>query len=91
MKKSNLFISIKATISVLILAITNSVTGQGVSISNSYTSPDSSAILDIESKAKGILLPRMNTLERNAIINPTQSLLIFNTDSLCFQTFVDDF
>ena len=52
MKKSNLFISIKATISVLILAITNSVTGQGVSISNSYTSPDSSAILDIESKAK---------------------------------------
>ena len=42
---------------------------------------DSSALLELESKNKGLLLPRLNTAEMNTIKNPTDGLIIFNTDS----------
>lgn len=45
------------------------------------TSPDQSAILDVTSDNKGLLIPRMNTAERDNIIDPANSLLIYNTDS----------
>ncbi|MFP5303794.1 hypothetical protein R2R70_21685, partial [Cobetia sp. SIMBA_158] len=32
--------------------------------------PDDSSILDIASTTKGVLLPRMGTVQRNSIINP---------------------
>jgi len=44
-----------------------------------------SAELEIKSSSKGLLIPRMNTGERNAIANPANSLMIFNTDSSCFE------
>ncbi|MDB5281356.1 MAG: hypothetical protein JWO06_431 [Bacteroidota bacterium] len=45
--------------------------------------PDSSAILQLESSTKGLGLPRLNTPERDSIINPLRGLTIFNTqDSL---------
>ena len=55
-----------------------------VAINSDGTSPDSSAMLDITSNSKGILLPRMTTSERDAISNPVQGLLIYNTDDDCF-------
>jgi hypothetical protein len=45
------------------------------------SSPDTNAIIDMHSTSKGILLPRMNTVNRTAIVNPATGLLIFNTDS----------
>jgi hypothetical protein len=47
-------------------------------------SPDPSAILDIVSNSKGILIPRLNTLQRNAIVSPATGLLIFNTSTNTF-------
>lgn len=41
--------------------------------------PDESSILDIESKNKGILIPRVTTSERDLIVSPANALLIFNT------------
>lgn len=41
--------------------------------------PDESSVLDIESKNKGILIPRITTLERDQIIGPANALLIYNT------------
>lgn len=41
--------------------------------------PDPSASLDITSTTKGLLIPRMTTPDRNAIVNPASSLIIFNT------------
>lgn len=38
------------------------------------------AILDIKSTAKGILIPRMTTAQKNAIVSPATSLLVFDTD-----------
>jgi hypothetical protein len=51
--------------------------------------PDASAILDIVSKAKGMLIPRMTFAERNAIPSPANSLIIFNTTSGCLEIFAD--
>lgn len=49
------------------------------------TSPDDSSILDIESTNKGVLVPRLTTAQRNAIVNPATSLLIFNTSTQQFE------
>ncbi|MCW3086487.1 MAG: hypothetical protein JWP12_3853 [Bacteroidetes bacterium] len=46
--------------------------------------PDASAILEILSANKGVLVPRMNTVGMNAIAAPANSLLIYNTDSMCY-------
>lgn len=49
------------------------------------TSPDASAILDIESSNKGFLPPRLSAQERNDISEPAQGLTIFNTTENCLQ------
>jgi len=43
-------------------------------------SPDVSAILDISSITKGLLVPRMGVLSKLAIANPATGLLIYQTD-----------
>lgn len=53
------------------------------------TSPDSSAVLDISSTSGGILLPRMNTSQRDAIPSPATGLLIYLIDGTkqCLQVY----
>lgn len=51
------------------------------------TSPDASAILDVESTDKGFLPPRMTEAERDAISNPADGLVIFNTTTDCLNFF----
>lgn len=48
--------------------------------------PNSSAMLDVTSSSKGVLIPRMNTAAMNAIpvSATTDGLIIYNTDSACF-------
>lgn len=41
--------------------------------------PDESSVLDIVSKTKGLLIPRMSSDERDLIINPANALIIYNT------------
>ena len=48
----------------------------GTSLSNN------SAILQINSTSKGLLTPRMNLLQRNAIANPSLGLLIYQTSNV---------
>lgn len=45
--------------------------------------PDGSAALDIYSQNKGMLIPRLTTAKRDAISNPANSLLIYDTDKKC--------
>lgn len=45
------------------------------------TSPDSSAMLDISSTSKGLLMPRLTTAQMTAIANPATGLAVYNTDS----------
>ncbi len=49
------------------------------------TTPDPSAVLDMQSTDKGFLWPRLGTTERNAIVNPARGLVIFNTGTLCLE------
>lgn len=42
--------------------------------------PDPSAILDLNSEGLGLLIPRMSTLQRMAITDPAESLLVYDTD-----------
>ncbi len=51
------------------------------------TTPAPSALLDIDASPandKGILIPRMNTGQMNAIVSPANGLLIYNTDCNVF-------
>jgi hypothetical protein len=43
--------------------------------------PNASALLDVSSTTKGILIPRMTGAQRNAIPSPTTGLLTFQTDA----------
>ena len=43
--------------------------------------PNNNAILELNSSSKGFLPPRMNNIEREAIVNPPTGLMIFNTSS----------
>ncbi len=44
-------------------------------------SSNTSAILDVSSTNKGVLIPRMTASQKNAISSPTTGLLIFQTDA----------
>jgi uncharacterized protein (TIGR02145 family) len=50
------------------------------------TTPDASALLDVESSTKGFLPPRMTTTERNAISSPLpEGLIIYNENNGCIE------
>ncbi|GAA4887196.1 hypothetical protein GCM10023311_08660 [Flaviramulus aquimarinus] len=49
------------------------------------TDPDPSSILDIESDSQGILVPRLTTIQINAIDDPATGLIVYNTDMNEFQ------
>ncbi len=53
---------------------------QGVSINETGTAADASAMLDVESTTSGILIPRMLETERTAISTPAEGLLVYQTD-----------
>jgi uncharacterized protein (TIGR02145 family) len=43
--------------------------------------PDNSAMLDVKSTSKGMLVPRMTLAQRNAIASPATALLVYCTDN----------
>ncbi len=57
-----------------------------VSINADSSAADPSAMLDVKSSVKGMLVPRMTMAERDAISNPANGLLIFCTDNNHFYT-----
>ena len=66
----------------LFILLTPSVHSQGVAISsNPSTTADSSAILDLVSTNKGMLVPRMTAAQRTVIPVPALGLLVYQTDA----------
>ncbi|MCC6600034.1 MAG: hypothetical protein IT223_05090 [Crocinitomicaceae bacterium] len=56
---------------------------QGVGINTTNGSPDPSAGLDINFNDRGILIPRLTQIERDAIVSPATGLQIYNTTTDC--------
>jgi hypothetical protein len=52
-----------------------------VAITTDGSSPDNSAMLDVNSTTKGLLLPRLSDAVRDAMVSPAKGLLIYNTTS----------
>ena len=51
-----------------------------VAINTDNSTADNSAMLEVKSSDKGILIPRLTTTQRNAISNPAKGLLVFDND-----------
>jgi uncharacterized protein (TIGR02145 family) len=52
-----------------------------VSVTKDNSLPDPSAMLDVKSSTKGMLVPRMTIAQRDAIAEPATGLLVFCTDN----------
>src|SRR5262245_999443 len=63
------------------------VFAQGVSINANGDPPHSSASLDVSGTTQGVLINRMTTAQRDAIVSPAEGLMIFNTTTKCFEFF----
>src|SRR5258705_1138139 len=53
---------------------------QNISVSTDGSAADNSAMLDIKSTTRGLLIPRLTATQKNAIAAPATGLLIFQTD-----------
>jgi hypothetical protein len=49
------------------------------------SAPDASAVLEVQSTQKGLLIPRMSSTDRDAIASPATGLMIFNTTTGTFE------
>ncbi len=61
---------------------------QSVSINTDGSAPNASALLDVKSTNKGMLVPRMTSAQRTTISSPAPGLLVFDntTESFWFYT-----
>ncbi len=67
----------KATFLLLVLSHTLLYAQVGMGV----ISVDDSAMLEISATDQGILFPRLTSAERNALVNPANGLIIYNTDN----------
>ncbi|MEM8888607.1 MAG: tail fiber domain-containing protein [Bacteroidota bacterium] len=68
----------------IFMGLSMALFAQSVGINSDGSPPDASAILDVKSSTKGVLVPRLTAVERQAIRNPTRGLMVYDTDSLNF-------
>jgi len=54
---------------------------QGVAINTDGSNADNSALLDIKSSSKGILIPRVTSAQKTGIAFPATGLLVYQTDN----------
>ncbi len=53
---------------------------QNIGINDDGSTPNKSAMLDVKSNSKGLLIPRLTAAERLDIVNPATGLMAFQTD-----------
>ncbi len=71
---------LSCVLAMLALLGTFGAKAQGIAYNSTGSTADSSAILDIASTNKGVLVPRMTAAQRDAIAAPAIGLMIFQTD-----------
>ena len=58
-----------------------------VSVNQTNQDPDPSAMLDVQSPDKGVLIPRMDSTNRKGITNPATGLMVYDTTTQSFWYF----
>jgi hypothetical protein len=59
----------------------------GVGVGTSMSTIEASSILEVKSTTKGMLPPRMTTIQRNAIASPVEGLTIYNTTTNALESY----
>jgi hypothetical protein len=78
MKNLNIF---NRTLITTLLVLFSLLTNGQVAINTTGVQANSSAMLDVSSTEKGLLIPRMTQEQREAIPSPTTGLLVYQTDN----------
>lgn len=65
---------------ILFTFFTGKCFAQSVAINNTGAAADTSAMLDVNSNTKGLLVPRMTGAQRGAIPSPATGLLVYQID-----------
>lgn len=60
---------------------------QNIGINSNGSAPDASAMLDVVSTDKGLLVPRMTTVQKAAITSPATGLIVYDNDTSSFWYF----
>lgn len=76
----------KLFLATLLVATTLTTSAQ---IGIGTTNPNPWAALDISSDSKGLLIPKLTTVQRDAITNPIIGLMIFNITNIAFEYYVN--
>ncbi len=83
----NIFFKItRILFTVVFIFLMNNIFAQ-IGINEDGSLPDASAMLDVTSTNKGVLVPRMTTAQRTLINSPATGLLVFDTDETSFWFF----
>lgn len=67
-------------IGMMMTAIIPAFSQNGVGINPTGAAADPSAMLDVSSTTKGILIPRMTAAQRAALVLPATGLMVYQTD-----------
>jgi hypothetical protein len=77
----------KSILFFLLLLCSNKMISQSLAINTDGSTANASALLDVKSTNKGMLVPRMTAVQRIAIATPANGLIVYDTDSLAFSYF----
>ena len=80
----------KSIIVLLIVLVQMNVCAQNIAVNTDGSQPDNSAILDIKSSSKGLLVPRLTTLQRTSIAGPAMGLTVFDTETFSYWMYRGD-
>ena len=69
---------------VFIILLYSSSFCQSVAVNADGSAASPSAMLDVKSNSKGVLIPRLSAAERNSISSPAKGLLVFDNDKSAF-------
>lgn len=80
----------KSFVALFIVLLPLGLFAQSVALNSDGSQPHHTAILDVNSGSKGVLIPRLTTLQRTSIAGPAIGLMVFDTDSYNFWMYRGD-
>ena len=84
MKKLTLQGLLPVILATVLSLLTSASINAQVAINTTGNAPDTSAMLDVSSNNRGVLLPRMTTAERTAIAQPADGLTVYDLSTTTY-------